>query len=649
MINKLSRVNIESLKPLEKFIGSDENPKFFFTMTEINKIGINPKSTYSTPLGIYCYPLTRDYYNKLVNNDLPFVKEKPYIGVFTLNVSTFNMKNYSEANLEADKNTIKTMYGIAERDCLNAFEDSKFDTPISKLWNLTRLTARENPLKWSSILRSLGYTNFYDPGTGLIHNNEPTQAVILDTSIILPIETFLNPYSDIRGFQSGVPEGMYKHVPEEDIAALTSRSQPEIEKILNLSEQQQFDIVMSSSMNLYIKEMLIEQKITNPEFLKRIVLNNNLSAPLRGTAALKIKDQEILKDLFEDTSIVDNDYGTVRQGIIANIKDADILKNIALDTSIDPLVRFNALSSKNVKIDDREDVLASILQGKLSKYDIDFIYGQLEEDFYTDFINPKILVEKLPKELLFKLILTDKKYSLARYITDIDLLYELIKDSKSLLSTYDMFIIIDKIKDEELLYKLFLKAREDKKEDLMEEVVKDISAWQYLIEILAMQDVSYVIKNNAVKRIRDSELLQEIAKDTSMPASVRSSAIWRTDLYDTDFFAQFVKDPNPLFRKAVASRSADENLLLILADDKDVEVRRSLAYNAACTMKVLEKLKDDTDGIVVSIANDKIRTLLRRTQQKPSYYWGKDAADSELDKLIKKASTFYNLTTQQRK
>lgn len=50
--------------------------------------------------------------------------------------------------------------------------------------------------KMDALLRNLGYTNFYDPGDGVIHTNEPTQFVVLDPRIIIPIESFENPFNE---------------------------------------------------------------------------------------------------------------------------------------------------------------------------------------------------------------------------------------------------------------------------------------------------------------------------------------------------------------------------------------------------------------------------------------------------------------------
>src|SRR5574337_1380847 len=108
MIGKTARINVESLKTLEKYISSVSNPKFFFTMTEINKVGVNPQSGYSTPLGVYCYPLTKEYYHKLIAGTLPFAGDKPYVNVFTLSAPTFNLTTYTEQQLMADVKTLRS-------------------------------------------------------------------------------------------------------------------------------------------------------------------------------------------------------------------------------------------------------------------------------------------------------------------------------------------------------------------------------------------------------------------------------------------------------------------------------------------------------------------------------------------------------------
>jgi len=50
--------------------------------SNVNKLGINPKSGYRTPLGIYSYPITDRLYRQFINGKLPFAQDRKYIIVF---------------------------------------------------------------------------------------------------------------------------------------------------------------------------------------------------------------------------------------------------------------------------------------------------------------------------------------------------------------------------------------------------------------------------------------------------------------------------------------------------------------------------------------------------------------------------------------
>ena len=41
------------------FLTTNSDKTQYISFTAIDKIGINPRSTYDTPVGIYCYPLTK--------------------------------------------------------------------------------------------------------------------------------------------------------------------------------------------------------------------------------------------------------------------------------------------------------------------------------------------------------------------------------------------------------------------------------------------------------------------------------------------------------------------------------------------------------------------------------------------------------------
>lgn len=87
-------------------------PGVFFSMTAIEKLGINPQSRYNTPLGIYAYPLDGDHFAALRDGTLPFAGDQPFIQVFrqpengVVDVSG----PYSQGDLERDLAKIREWY-----------------------------------------------------------------------------------------------------------------------------------------------------------------------------------------------------------------------------------------------------------------------------------------------------------------------------------------------------------------------------------------------------------------------------------------------------------------------------------------------------------------------------------------------------------
>lgn len=68
---------------LEKYVAKDfTKPEYYMQFSNVNKLGINPKSGYRTPLGIYSYPVTKQIYNLFINGRLPFAQDRKYIIVF---------------------------------------------------------------------------------------------------------------------------------------------------------------------------------------------------------------------------------------------------------------------------------------------------------------------------------------------------------------------------------------------------------------------------------------------------------------------------------------------------------------------------------------------------------------------------------------
>jgi len=237
---------LENLKNSSDALDNDKNDNYFVSFTDIDKIGINPKSGYNTPTGIYTYPLVSSWKNYKVdewenykvddsNKDepnrfqikMPFASSKPYIWVLKKKINSnilapLDDHFYDEKSLKTDEDTLrkwsisvfsdKTKEEVEKKfDNIKttAYETAKSNNSISKLWNLTRYMAGYYPdnfkpeensrhsSTWNYILRSvLGYDGFCDStGEGLIHPSEMTQAVFFNAISFTVVARLDNSYS----------------------------------------------------------------------------------------------------------------------------------------------------------------------------------------------------------------------------------------------------------------------------------------------------------------------------------------------------------------------------------------------------------------------------------------------------------------------
>ena len=56
--------------------GPDEPPRYALHFGTVDKVGVNPKSEYDTPLAVCAYPLTEEIFNQFLRIDLPFAQRK---------------------------------------------------------------------------------------------------------------------------------------------------------------------------------------------------------------------------------------------------------------------------------------------------------------------------------------------------------------------------------------------------------------------------------------------------------------------------------------------------------------------------------------------------------------------------------------------
>jgi len=169
-----------------------ENPcEYGFTMTDIEKIGLNPMShTGDTPLGTYFYPLNKSNFRQLISNSLPYASDRKFVGLVKFNFSD-KKKWLFLGNDDVNKNThedvrqkvISFVNSIRDEDILRFNKRSnKVDTIDESIYNLLEYVSSGKSLQFTKYLRNLGIIGVYDNYTGLMDGNEPSQCAALTPS-----------------------------------------------------------------------------------------------------------------------------------------------------------------------------------------------------------------------------------------------------------------------------------------------------------------------------------------------------------------------------------------------------------------------------------------------------------------------------------
>ena len=242
------------------YIGNIQDPhanlKKKPNVREYPRVGVNPKSHYNTPLGIYTYPL-HEIWGRIEErgnlSDVPYQGEKPYIAVLRLKDDKKfinDMYNdYDSSDFDEDKKKLRKYFvpdvlshEEFEKIANKALGGASEKNPIMSMWNLVRHLSyivvqmkkkdankeniisrvedtsdlndimpdkekgRLNPygLAFNRILNGvLKYDGFADKsGKGYIHSSEPTQAVFLDPRSYQVLGIYHNENSDQSSYAS---------------------------------------------------------------------------------------------------------------------------------------------------------------------------------------------------------------------------------------------------------------------------------------------------------------------------------------------------------------------------------------------------------------------------------------------------------------
>jgi hypothetical protein len=249
-----------------------DDPDVYISFTKLDKLGLNPRSIFNTPLGIYTYPLKEAWEKYEVDKErtlkvLPFAAQHPYIWVVrNLHQGKFVEDMYSDYNssmFDRDEQVLKKMYiehmkKRVDEDIENtnifgkifiehrrkteyakledkwnqeilaqAIRTARVDNPISIFWNMCLILSMvltgieyskadtKKGTMWNTMLRKCGYSGFADKsGKAVIHVSEPMQALFLTRSAFKVIgECYNRDYEATDARKED--EKLYQHIQEQ--------------------------------------------------------------------------------------------------------------------------------------------------------------------------------------------------------------------------------------------------------------------------------------------------------------------------------------------------------------------------------------------------------------------------------------------------
>ncbi len=168
-----------ALQHIQKTHPNPEN--LAVTFTKIDKVGLNPKNRFETPIGIYLYPL--DYVIQKQMN-VPFAGNYPHINVceFTRPEKILHMT--SDVSNQKGMELLNVFPKEQVDKAIKNLDKYKIRSNYSKLWLMTKIISDDKTTQWNINFRKCGIDGFVDHGTGTIHPNEPTQCVVFASNAL---------------------------------------------------------------------------------------------------------------------------------------------------------------------------------------------------------------------------------------------------------------------------------------------------------------------------------------------------------------------------------------------------------------------------------------------------------------------------------
>ena len=178
-----------ALQQIQKTHPNPEN--LAVTYTAVDKVGLNPKNKYDTPLGIYLYPL--DYVIEKKMN-VPFAGDQPHINVCEFTRPHKILQMTSDVSNQREVDILPLFFSKEDIDqASKSIGKYELRSNYSKLWLMTKILSDDKPTQWNANLRKCGIDGFVDHGTSTIHSNEPTQCVVFAANALKLLHSIDNP------------------------------------------------------------------------------------------------------------------------------------------------------------------------------------------------------------------------------------------------------------------------------------------------------------------------------------------------------------------------------------------------------------------------------------------------------------------------
>lgn len=286
----------------------------FVSFTRIEKLGINPKSRFNTPIGIYSYPsvyVLREtgHEKEFPMANLPFAGNQPYGNIFSVSGNIIRIDNMDNIMyweyLGELKTVLETKYsdidGIIE-NYEQLINESQFEAKFGKLfggrfWYITMGVANviggargiKGSVMWNKLFRDLEIAGVVDMGSGIIHTAEPTQAVFFKLGVISNIKRIDNKYS-----KSAI-DAMVSHGKGNLDSISSLKTQDEDEKIRSVLD---YPFLIN-----YVNRAIREECIYTRSYLLysvKNITNDDILAALDGSKLA------IILSLFNNTEFKPN-------------------------------------------------------------------------------------------------------------------------------------------------------------------------------------------------------------------------------------------------------------------------------------------------------------------------------------------------------